>query len=332
MCSTRKIIVLSARGAVLAEMMAHIERATVPMNLILGNTSVGKRVTVLLAASRRDSTQAATPLLSGVAAFCMHARDGMDSLKLSVQGVTKTYRDGRKLVEVLTPIDLTVTNGEFVTLIGPSGCGKSTLFNIVAGVDEPTSGVVAIDGDAKSKRAGLSGYMPQQPLLLAWRTVEENVLLGLDVRRVPRKQARQNALELLKRFGLSDFAQNYPTTLSGGMRQRVALLRTVLFNPSFLLLDEPFGALDALTRLSLQMWLLDLWQSLHASVLFITHDVREALLLSDRIYVLSARPARVLRVVEVDLPHPRRQEHLALEAATRLEQELLELLLKEQPV
>ena len=254
----------------------------------------------------------------------------MDALKLSVQGVTKTYRDGRKLVEALAPIDLTVADGEFVTLIGPSGCGKSTLFNIVAGVDEPTQGVVAIDENANSKRAGLSGYMLQQPLLLPWRTVEENVMLGLDVRRIPRKQAQHEALDLLKRFGLLDFAQNYPSTLSGGMRQRVALLRTVLFNPTFLLLDEPFGALDALTRLSLQMWLLDLWQSLHASVLFITHDVREALLLSDRIYVLSARPARVLRVVDVDLPRPRRQEHLALASAVRLEQELLALLLKEQ--
>ena len=254
----------------------------------------------------------------------------MDAFKLSVQGVAKTYYDGRKQVEALAPIDLIVAEGEFVTLIGPSGCGKSTLFNIIAGVDEPTQGVVAIDGNTDSKRAGLSGYMPQQPLLLPWRTVEENVMLGLDVRRVPRKQAQLDALDLLKRFGLLDFAQNYPSTLSGGMRQRVALLRTVLFNPTFLLLDEPFGALDALTRLSLQMWLLDLWQSLHASVLFITHDVREALLLSDRIYVLSARPARVLRVVDVDLPRPRRQEHLALASAVRLEQALLALLLKEQ--
>ncbi len=254
----------------------------------------------------------------------------MDTLKLSVQGVTKTYRDGRKQVEALAPIDLMVADGEFVTLIGPSGCGKSTLFNIVAGVDEPTSGTIAIDGNASSKRTGLAGYMPQQPLLLPWRTVEENVMLGLDVRRVPHKKAQQDALELLKRFGLADFAQNYPATLSGGMRQRVALLRTVLFNSSFLLLDEPFGALDALTRLSLQMWLLDLWQALHASILFVTHDVREALLLSDRIYVLSARPARVLRVVEVELPRPRRQEHLALESAIRLEQELLSQLLQEQ--
>ncbi len=254
----------------------------------------------------------------------------METRKLFVEGVTKTFRNGRKSVDALAPIDLTVAHGEFVTLIGPSGCGKSTLFNIVAGVDEPTSGTVAIDGKTSGERAGLSGYMPQQPLLLPWRTVEENVMLGLDVRGVPRKQAQADALELLKRFGLADFAQNYPATLSGGMRQRVALLRTVLFNSSFLLLDEPFGALDALTRLSLQMWLLDLWQSLHASVLFVTHDVREALLLSDRIYVLSARPAHVLRVVDVDLPRPRRQEHLALESAVLLEQELLAQLMQEQ--
>ncbi len=254
----------------------------------------------------------------------------MEPPKLLVEGVSKVFRDGRKSLETLASIDLVVNLGEFVTVIGPSGGGKSTLFNIVAGVDQPSSGVVAIDGDATGVRAGKSGYMPQQPLLLPWRTVEENVMLGLDVRRVPRKKAQQEAQELLKRFGLAEFAHNYPATLSGGMRQRVALLRTVLFNSSFLLLDEPFGALDALTRLSLQMWLLELWQTFHSSVLFITHDVREAILLSDRIYVLSSRPARVLRVVEVDLPRPRRSEHLALEQAVRLEQELVALLMKEQ--
>jgi len=230
----------------------------------------------------------------------------MEPPKLLVEGVSKVFRDGHKSLETLASIDLVVNLGEFVTVIGPSGGGKSTLFNIVAGVDQPSSGVVAIDGDTTGERAGKSGYMPQQPLLLPWRTVEENVMLGLDVRRVPRKKAQQEAQELLKRFGLAEFAHTYPATLSGGMRQRVALLRTVLFNSSFLLLDEPFGALDALTRLSLQMWLLELWQTFHSSVLFITHDVREAILLSDRIYVLSSRPARVLRVVEVDLPRPRR--------------------------
>jgi ABC-type nitrate/sulfonate/bicarbonate transport system ATPase subunit len=256
----------------------------------------------------------------------------MDSShKLLLEGVTKVYRDGKRRVEALQPIDMQVAEGEFVTLIGPSGCGKSTLFNIIAGVDEPSAGRVVLDGEVNTLRTGKTGYMPQQPLLLPWRTVEENVLLGLDVRRVPRKEAQQQAHELLKRFGLIEFAQQYPTTLSGGMKQRIALLRTVLFNQTFLLLDEPFGALDALTRLSLQVWLLDLWQNLHSSVLFITHDVREAILLSDRIYVLSARPARVLRVVEVDLPRPRRQEQLALESSLKLEQELLGLLMKEQP-
>ncbi len=259
----------------------------------------------------------------------------MEPPKLLVEQVSKTFRNGRKgqkTLETLASIDLTVNAGEFVTVIGPSGCGKSTLFNIIAGVDQPGAGIVAIDGEPNAVRTGKTGYMPQQPLLLPWRTVEENVMLGLDVRRVPRKKAQYEAYELLKRFGLADFAGNYPATLSGGMRQRVALLRTVLFNSAFLLLDEPFGALDALTRLSLQMWLLDLWQTFHSSVLFITHDVREAILLSDRIYVFSSRPARVLRVVEVDLPRPRRSEHLGLEQAVRLEQELVALLMKEQPL
>lgn len=255
-----------------------------------------------------------------------------DTPRLSVQGVTKAYREGKRTLEVLTPIDLSVAPGEFVTMIGPSGCGKSTLFNIIAGIEEPDEGAITIDGETSKKRAGKFGYMLQQPLLLPWRTIEENVMLGLDVRHIPREKARQDARELLKSFGLIEFARNYPATLSGGMRQRVALLRTVLFNHSFLLLDEPLGALDALTRLSMQIWLLDLWQTFHSSVLFITHDVREAILLSDRIYVLSSRPARVLRVVEIDLPRPRRQEHLALEQAVRLEQELVALLMKESHV
>ncbi len=251
---------------------------------------------------------------------------------LAVEHVAKTYHDGRKNIDALSAIDLSVQQGEFVTLIGPSGCGKSTLFNLIAGIEEPDNGSIAIDGQPRRQRAGLFGYMPQQPLLLPWRTVEENVLLGLHVRRVPRQEAQRRARELLQQFDLAEFAQSYPTALSGGMKQRVALLRTVLFNSSFLLLDEPFGALDALTRLSLQMWLLDLWQTFHSSILFITHDVREAILLSDRIYVLSARPAHVVRVVNVDLPRPRRQESLAQPQAIALEQELMSLLMKEQPL
>src|SRR6266567_3523550 len=202
----------------------------------------------------------------------------METSKLQVQGVTKTFHQGRQSLETLASIDLAVEVGEFVTVIGPSGCGKSTLFNIVACIETPDAGMIAIDGEADSARAGKTGYMPQQPLLLPWKTVEENVVLGLDVRRVPRKKA----------------------------------------------------LLDALTRLSCQVWLLDVWQEFHSSVLFITHDVREAILLSNRIYVLSARPARVLRVVDVPLPYPRQPEQLASAHAVQLEQELMALLLKEQ--
>lgn len=252
--------------------------------------------------------------------------------RLTLQGVSRTYQDGRRRVEALAPVDLAVGQGEFVTLIGPSGCGKSTLFNLIAGVDTPSSGQIALDGDVQGDRRGKVGYMPQQPLLLPWRTVEENVLLGLDVRHVPRQESLEQARMLLKRFALAEFADHYPATLSGGMRQRVALLRTVLFNSSFLLLDEPFGALDALTRIAMQRWLLELWETFHSSILFITHDVREAIFLSDRIYVLSARPAHVLRVVDVALPRPRRQESLATTYALQLEQELLDLLVKEQTV
>ena len=254
----------------------------------------------------------------------------MQHPKLLVRGVSKRFRQGRRFLETLEQIDLEVARGEFISLLGPSGCGKSTLFAIIAGLEQEDGGELRIDGDASARRTGACGYMPQQPLLLPWRTVEENVLLGLDVRRVPRKQAQAQAYELLKRFGLADFARHYPATLSGGMRQRVALLRTVLFKEDFLLLDEPFGALDALTRLACQLWLLDLWQQVHASVLFITHDVREAILLSDRIYVLSARPARVLRVAEVPLERPRSTAQLSTPAALQLEEELITLLVKEQ--
>jgi NitT/TauT family transport system ATP-binding protein len=254
----------------------------------------------------------------------------MDTPKLLVRGISKTFHNGRQRLETLASIDLSVEAGEFVTVIGPSGCGKSTLFNIIAGIETPDAGTIAIDGTIESERAGKAGYMPQKPLLLPWKTVEENVMLGLDVRHVPRQQSQAEARELLKRFGLLEFAQHYPATLSGGMSQRVALLRTVLFNRSFLLLDEPFGALDALTRLSCQMWLLDVWQEFHASVLFITHDVREAILLSNRIYVLSARPAQVLREIETHLPYPRQSQQLASPEAVRLETDLMSLLLKEQ--
>ena len=177
--------------------------------------------------------------------------------------------------------------GEFVTIIGASGSGKSTLFNLCVGLLEPDEGSIIIDGDEPESRLGMLGYMPQRDLLLPWRSVLENVLLPRDIKGVPRRESRQEALEMFQHFGLSGFEHDYPSSLSGGMRQRAALLRTWLTGCDTLLLDEPFGALDALTRKELQDWLLGVWQEFGRTVMFITHDVEEAVYLADRVIVLS---------------------------------------------
>ena len=201
--------------------------------------------------------------------------------------------------------------GEFVTVIGASGSGKSTLFNLCVGLLEPDEGSIIIDGNKSRSRLGMLGYMPQRDLLLPWRRVVDNVLLSQDIKGIPRKESRQKALEMFQRFGLEGFEHDYPSSLSGGMRQRVALLRTWLTGCDTLLLDEPFGALDALTRKELQDWLLKVWQEFGRTVVFITHDVEEAVYLADRVIVLSARPGQVKRELVVDLPRPRRQRMVA---------------------
>ncbi|GCE50825.1 ABC-type nitrate/sulfonate/bicarbonate transport system ATPase subunit [Thermosporothrix hazakensis] len=254
------------------------------------------------------------------------------SIAVSIKKVSKRYLHQGREVPVLQEIDLTVPQAAFVSLVGPSGCGKSSLLHLIAGLDEPDEGEIILHGDSKSSRAGKCGYMLQQPLLLPWRTVEENVILGLDVRKTPRKEALEKARDLLKRFGLADFAENYPATLSGGMKQRVALLRTVLFQNELLLLDEPFGALDALTRQTMHLWLQDLWESISASVLLVTHDIREAIFLSDTIYVMSHRPARILQRYDVDLPRPRKIEDLSQEHVIQLEQKIFAQLMEEEKV
>jgi ABC-type nitrate/sulfonate/bicarbonate transport system ATPase subunit len=179
------------------------------------------------------------------------------------------------------------------------------------GLLEPDEGSIIIDGDRPGSRLGLLGYMPQRDLLLPWRSVLDNVLLPQDIKGITRKESRDGALEMLQRFGLEGFEQDYPSALSGGMRQRAALLRTWLTGCDTLLLDEPFGALDALTRKELQDWLLAVWQEYERTVVFITHDVEEAVYLADRVIVLSARPGTVKRELTVDLPRPRRQRMVA---------------------
>jgi ABC-type nitrate/sulfonate/bicarbonate transport system ATPase subunit len=220
-----------------------------------------------------------------------------------------------------------VPAGGFVTVIGPSGSGKSTLFSILTGLEPPTSGSVLSDGREVTGRLDLVAYMPQKDLLLPWRSVLDNVVLGLEVRGVSRREARERARALLPRFGLAGFERHYPATLSGGMRQRAALLRTVLTDRDILLLDEPFGALDALTRMSMQAWLLEIWGDLAKTVMFITHDIDEAIYLSDRIYVLAGRPGRIVATVDVSLPRPRDHDAVVVSSPfTALKSELLSAL------
>lgn len=229
--------------------------------------------------------------------------------KIELKHVTKSFHSENRTVLAVDDISLTVNSGELVTLIGPSGSGKSTLFNLIVGLLEPDSGSICIDGRAcgAADRTGSIGYMPQKDLLLPWRTVLDNAILPLEIHNTPKNEARTRARQMLPLFGLQDFADSYPNTLSGGMRQRAALLRTVLTDRSTILLDEPFGALDALTRRELQDWLLGLWQQFNQTILFVTHDVEEALYLADRVVVLSARPGRVNLTLDVNLPRPRKR-------------------------
>ncbi len=232
-------------------------------------------------------------------------------VSVRVEGVSKLFHlDGRPL-HVLDSVDLHADDGEFVSIIGPSGSGKSTLLSIIAGLEQPSSGAIYLDGQPAERRLGMVGYMQQKDLLLPWRTVLDNAILGLELVGVPRASARARALELMERFGLKGFEREYPHALSGGMRQRAAFLRTVLADQRLLLLDEPFGALDALSRAQMQEWLLALWETLKRTIVLVTHDVDEAVLLSDRVYVLSARPGRVKLVEGVGLPRPRRLEMAA---------------------
>jgi ABC-type nitrate/sulfonate/bicarbonate transport system ATPase subunit len=247
---------------------------------------------------------------------------------LELQALTKTFGQ----VTALAGLDATIARGEFVTVVGPSGCGKSTLFNIVAGLEEPDAGGVLRFEGRSCHAADLLGqvsFMPQRDLLLPWRNVVDNAILALEVEGVPRREARAKALQMLPEFGLTGFEAQYPHQLSGGMRQRVALMRTFLFERDLMLLDEPFGALDALTRALMQRWLLDVWQKHRRTILFITHDVDEAIFLGDRVLVMTARPGSVKLEQVVDLPRPRKPDIVTSPEFIRLKRILLEAIEEE---
>jgi ABC-type nitrate/sulfonate/bicarbonate transport system ATPase subunit len=229
----------------------------------------------------------------------------MASPKLVVDHVSMAFPTPSGPFQALAPITLSIPQGRFVSLIGPSGCGKSTIFNIIAGLLEPTDGRVLIDGIDATGTIGRVGYMLQKDLLLPWRTVLDNVILGMEIQGVALAEARARALPLLQRYGLAGFEYLHPNSLSGGMRQRAALLRTLLFDTDVILLDEPFGALDAQTKLQMQEWLMTLWSDFRKTVVFVTHDVEEAIYLSDELYVMATRPGRIIETVPVELPRPR---------------------------
>jgi NitT/TauT family transport system ATP-binding protein len=225
---------------------------------------------------------------------------------IELDGVTKAYATAdRAVVHALGPIDLRIEPGSFVAVVGPSGCGKSTLLRLVAGLEPPGEGTMRRYGSPLDGPSHEVGIVFQEHVLFPWATVLENVLLPADILALPKAAARERALRLLDMTGLKDFAHSRPQMLSGGMKQRAAFCRALLADPRLLLLDEPFGALDALTREELSLELSRLWQDLGRTALLITHDIEEAILLGDRILIMSERPGRIRADIAVDLPRPR---------------------------
>ncbi|QYC39962.1 Bicarbonate transport ATP-binding protein CmpD [Nonomuraea coxensis DSM 45129] len=228
--------------------------------------------------------------------------------KISFRDIVKTYPMKDGVFTALDHVSLDIADREFVTVVGPSGCGKSTLMSMAAGLTEPTSGEVLVDGAPVAGPGPDRGVIFQQYALFPWLSVRKNVEFGLKLMNLPQDERRKRAEHAIELVGLSDFADALPKTLSGGMKQRCAIARAYAVDPQVLLMDEPFGALDALTRVQLQDQLLDTWSREQRTVMFITHDVDEAVYLARRVIVMAARPGRVQQIVEVDLPYPRTEE------------------------
>jgi len=225
--------------------------------------------------------------------------------KISVDSVTKIFPLGGEDFVALDNVSLDIIDNEFVTVVGPSGCGKSTMMNILAGLDEPTRGRAIVDGKDVSGPGPERGVIFQQYALFPWLTVRKNVEFGLKTAGVARAECRERAEYFIRLVGLEQFADALPKMLSGGMKQRCAIARAYAVNPSILLMDEPFGALDALTRVRLQEQLLETWSAEKRTVMFITHDVDEAVFLANRVVIMAARPGRIYDIVNVDLTYPR---------------------------
>ena len=240
------------------------------------------------------------------------------NIKLKIDNVKKIYNSRNGEMVALNGVSLDIYENEFICVVGPSGCGKSTLLNIIAGLLEPSSGSVYCDGKEVKGTGTERGVVFQQYALFPWMTVKKNVMFGLGLQGIKGKEAEEIAMKYIKMVQLEDFLDHYPKELSGGMKQRVAIARAYAVNPSVLLMDEPFGALDAQTRTQLQSELLETWEKEQKTCFFITHDVDEAILLAQKVIIMSARPGRIKEVVDVNIPYPRTQE-------TKMAPEFLEL-------
>lgn len=228
---------------------------------------------------------------------------------ISITSVTKCFQTGGSLVTALNDVNLLVEEKEIVTLVGASGCGKSTLLNLIAGFETPSTGRVLVDGRSIEGPGPDRGVVFQQTALFPWLTVEENIAFGLSLRANQGKGDRQQIIErMLERTGLAAFRERRPSELSGGMRQRAAIASVLAINPSTLLMDEPFGALDSLTRSIMQDFLLEIWEEQRKTVVLVTHDIDEAIYLADKTVIMTAHPGRIREVIEVDLPRPRHYE------------------------
>lgn len=228
---------------------------------------------------------------------------------IEMKGVSKTYRTRDGDVPSLKPIDFTITEGEFLVIVGPSGCGKSTLLKMVAGLLRPSTGEIRVEGRTIVKPHSDVGVVFQQPLLLPWRSVLANVMMPVEVKGLDKAHFGKRALDLLDMAGLADFAHKYPWQLSGGMQQRASICRALVHDPKIVLMDEPFGALDAMTRDDLNLELARIWQDTRKTVVFVTHGITEAIFLSDRVVMMDRNPGRIVEIIDIDLPRPR---HLAM--------------------
>jgi ABC-type nitrate/sulfonate/bicarbonate transport system ATPase subunit len=248
---------------------------------------------------------------------------------IEIRGVHKEFVKGERRVLALQDIDLTVAKHEFVAILGPSGCGKSTLLNMVAGFDRPTRGSVKVEDEEIVDPSPRRCVVFQEPALFPWLTVMDNVVFGPKNRRQPAAEYRPRAAQIIEQVGLRGFEASYPAELSGGMRQRVGIARVLIMEPKVLLMDEPFGSLDAQTRTLMQELLLALWERHHQTVLFITHDIEEALLLADRVCVMTARPGRIKKSIAVPMPRPRSIELTLSPEFNALRREVLDLIREE---